>query len=278
VKRHIDELYVDLAGDFHWIEPLTLSGQLSVGLGQADGAFSFHAGADLSTGVAGHLIGDWKIVSRSPYMVESQLYVNQQLVYQAALNNPFINEIGLGWKWEEQKLEAGVKWLVFDNYIYFDSSSFPAQLNESFSLQRFYASKEFDFNWIAVKGSFYWQPQPPAELAVPEIGYTATLYGRVNVFNKKVQLMPGIDMMYHDGFTGVSYFPVNGAYHLTGRDPIPDYFRIDAALGLQIKFIKLFVRMEDLEGLFEDRILYEADVYPHYRGYFRIGVEAGFFN
>ena len=277
-ERHINELYVDLAGDFNWVEPLTLSGQLSLGLGQADGVFSFQADADLSTGVAGHLLGNWSIVSRNPYMVESQLYVNQQLVYKVELNNPFINEIGVGWKWEKQHLEAGIKWLVFDNYIYFDSTSFPKQLNESFSLRRLYMSKDFDFRWIGLKGSFYWQPQPPAELAIPEIGYTATMYSRINLFKKKVQLMPGVDVMYHGGFDGISYFPVNGRYHLTGGPSIPDYFRIDVALGLQIKFLKIFARMEDFVGLFEDRVLYEADYYPHYRGYFRIGIQAGFFN
>lgn len=90
--------------------------------------------------------------------------------------------------------------------------------------------------------------------------------------------MPGVDVMYHGGFDGISYFPVNGSYHLTGGPSIPDYFRIDVALGLQIKFLKIFARMEDFVGLFEDRVLYEADYYPHYRGYFRIGIQAGFFN
>jgi len=277
-ERHINEFYVDLAGDFNWIEPLTLSGNLSLGLGQADGAFSFHADADLATGVVGHLVGDWSIMARNPYMVESQLYVNQQLVYQTALRNPFINEIGLAWKWEEQKLEAGVKWMVFDNYIYFDTSSFPVQLDGSFSLRRLFIAKEFDFRWIGVKGNFFWQPDPPGELAIPEIGYSASLYSRINLFKKKVQLMPGADVLYHGGFEGISYFPVNGQYHLTGGPSIPDYFRVDVALGLQIKFLKLFARMEDFVGLFKDRVLYQADFYPHYRGYFRIGAEASFFN
>ncbi len=278
MKRHINELYVDLAGDFNWVEPLTLSGQLSLGLGQADGAFSFQANADLATGILGHVVGDWSIMARNPYMVESQLYVNQQLVYQTSLRNPFINEIGLAWKWEEQKFEAGIKWLVFDNYIYFDTSSFPVQLDGSFSLRRFFISKAFDFKWLGLKGNFFWQPNPPKELAIPDLGYSASMYGRINLFKKKVQFMPGVDVMYHDGFEGITYFPVNGSYHLTGGPTIGDYFRLDVAIGLQIKFLKIFARMEDFAGLFKDRALYDANYYPHYRGYFRIGVEAGFFN
>ena len=240
--------------------------------------FHFHAKADLATGIAGHLVGDWSIMTRNPYMVESQLYVNQQLVYQVSLRNPFMNEVGLSWKWEEQKLEAGIKWLVFDNYIYFDTSSFPVQLDGSFSLRRFFISKEFDFRWIGVEGNFFWQPKPPEELAIPAIGYSASLYGRINLFKKKVQLMPGADVLFHNGFAGISYFPVNGSYHLTEGPSIPDYFRVDVALGLQIKFLKIFARMEDFVGLFKDRVLYQADYYPHYHGYFRIGAEASFFN
>jgi len=277
-ERHINELYVDLAGEFNWIKPLNISGQLSLGLGQADGAFSFHAEADLATGVAGHIVGDWSIMSRNPYMVESQLYVNQQLIYQVSLRNPFTNEIGVAWDWKEQQLQTGVKWLVFDNYIYFDSTTFPVQVEGSFSLKRFFISKQFDYKWIGLKGSLFWQPDPPVKLAIPSLGYTASLFGRINIFNKKVELMPGVDVTYHDGFDGFTYFPVNGSYHFTGGPSIPDYFRIDAGLGLQIKFLKVFARIEDFVGLFKDRVLYEADYYPHYRGYFRIGAEAGFFN
>jgi len=54
---------------------------------------------------------------------------------------------------------------------------------------------------------------------------------------------------------------------------------------VHINFLKAFVRMDDLialTGIWQEevnkRVLYQADFYPHYRGYFRIGIEAGFFN
>ena len=90
--------------------------------------------------------------------------------------------------------------------------------------------------------------------------------------------MPGADITYNGGFNGISYFPVNGRYHLTNGADIPESFRIDLGIGLQIRFIKAFARMEDFVGLFKDRLLYQADLYPHYRGYFKFGIEAGFFN
>jgi hypothetical protein len=91
-------------------------------------------------------------------------------------------------------------------------------------------------------------------------------------------VMPGVDVTYHKGFSGVSYFPVSGTYHLTYGPAIPDYLRVDAGLGFQIRFLKFFARIEDFAGLFKTRVLYQADFYPHYRGYFRLGIEASFFN
>jgi hypothetical protein len=277
-QRNINEFFLNIAGTFQWIEPLKLTGNLSLGLGQADGAFSFDARADLKTGNFGHLLGYWSVVNRSPYLVESTLYSTQLPVYQTDFLNPFTSEIGVTWDLTKQQLQAGVKWLVYDNYIFFDSIAFPQQIGESFSLRRIFLTKAFDFKRVGMKGSIFWQPDTKEELAVPELWYSASLYGRINIFNKKVVLMPGADFIYNGGFAGISYFPVNGRYHLTYGSSIPDAFRMDVGLGLQIKFIKAFVRFEDFIGLFGDRVLYQADFYPHYRGYFRIGVEAGFFN
>jgi hypothetical protein len=277
-ERKINEFYVDGRGDFQWVEPLVLYGDFSLGLGQAEGAFSFKVGADLQTGLFGKLSGYWAATSRQPYLIESKLFVTQSPVYAYDFQHPLTNDVGVTWTLEKQLLEAGIKWLVFDHYIYFDSLRFPVQLENSISLRRIYLSKAFDYKSFGIKGSAFWQPDPAAELAVPEWWFTASAYGRISVFDKKLMLMPGIDVAYNGGFTGISYFPVNGVYHLTGRDPIPEAFRVDMGLNLRINFIKAFFRFEDVVGLFKDRVLYQADYYPHYRGYFRIGFEAGFFN
>ncbi|HEX5113217.1 MAG TPA: putative porin [Saprospiraceae bacterium] len=275
---NINEFFLDASGEFHWVEPLTLGGVVSLGVGQGKGIFSVRAFGDLQIGPLGHLAGHWYAQSRHPYLVESTLYVTQQLVYDFDYKNPFSSEIGVSWINEKQDLDAGIKWLVYDNYIYFDTVPVPQQLSGSFSQKQFYVSKGFDFKFIGCKGSWIWQPDTKAELALPENMFSASLYARAWLFNRRLMIMPGFDLIYYSQYAGSSYFPVNGVYHLTGRDPIPDYFRLDAGFGLNINFIKAYFRMQDIVGLFEDRALYQADYYPHYRGYFRFGLAVEFFN
>lgn len=276
--RKIHELYLDVNGFFHWITPLQLQGDLSFGLGQAQGAFSFRASGDLDIGPLGSLHGHWHILSRKPWMVETTMYVNQHPVYQESFRNPFTNEISVSWKIDEQQFIAGASWIVYDQYIWFDSIPVPRQIDGAFSLRRFFVSKGFDFKWIGLNGRLIWQPDVRTELAIPDLIWQAGLYGRIRLFERKLTIMPGVDVMHHSGFAGVSYFPVTGVYHLTGSDPVPDYMRLDVALGIHIRFLKIFARMEDLVGLLEDRAQYQTDRYPHFRGYFRLGIEAGFFN
>ncbi|MEP6646439.1 MAG: putative porin [Saprospiraceae bacterium] len=278
ISRNISELFWEGTGDFHWIKALELKGEFSLGLGQANGSYLFRASGVLNSGVVGRFSGYWSFASRKPYMVETSLFVDQTQIYQSHFNNPFTNDIGVRWDWENQHLHAGINWLIFDNYIYFDTAGLPAQISNSFSLKRFYAGKEFNLPWIGLKGQVVWQPDAKEELAIPNLLYTAGFYGRIKIFEKKVTLLPGVDVTFHDAYHGITYFPVNGRYHLTNGQNIPEYFRIDAALGMRIRFIKAFVRMEDIAGLWEKRVLYQADYYPHYSGYFRIGIEAGFFN
>lgn len=276
--KNIAELYLEADGVFNWIKPLVLQGGFSLGLGQAQGAFAFNAEADLQIGPLGYVRGAWSLAVRKPALMESSLYVNQTLIYKQDFQNPFMSDFGVSWHIPKQQVEMGVKWIVYDNYIYFDSLSFPQQISGSFSLRRFSLSKSFDFKSLGIRASLFWHPDPREELALPKLWYTASLYGKVRILEQKVTLLPGIDVTYNDGFVGSTYFPVNGQFRLTGQAPIPDYFRIDMGLGLQIRFIKAFVRMEDFVGLFKKRVLYQAEIYPHYRGYLRIGLEASFFN
>lgn len=278
LERRITEMYWDASGRFNWIESLELKGTMSLGLGQASGSFLFHAEGALNTGLLGRLEGHWSILTRRPHMVESQLFVNQQLIYNHDFQNPFSTEVGVGWNWEKQNLKAGIKWIVFDNYIFFNADRMPGQFDQSFSLRRFYASKVFDFKWVGFSGNLIWQPEARAELAIPDLMYKASFYGKIKMFRKRLKVMPGIDLTYHDGYSGVGYFPVTGRFHLTGDHPIPDYFRVDAGIVIHINFLKAFVRIEDLHGFWEDRVLYQAELYPHYPAYFRLGLETSFFN
>lgn len=278
LQRNINEFYLEASGVFQWVKPLILKGDLSLGLGQADGNFSFKAGADLNMGEIGHLLGYWSVLSRQPYMVESSLYVTQLPIYDFEYRNPFVNEIGVTWDVRNQQLQAGANWLVFDNFIYFDSMSFPRQVEESFSLKRLSLTKRFDAKNFGIKGSAFWQPNPRAELAIPEWWFTASTYGQIRIMDQKVTLISGVDVTYNGGFTGISYFPINGSYHLTDGPVVNEAFRLDMGLGLQIKFLRAFFRMEDVVGLFKDRALFQANYYPLYHGYFRFGLEASFFN
>lgn len=276
--RKINELYLDASGEFHWIEPVRLKGKLSVGLGQAKGTFGFQADGAVQTGFLGALEGYYSIVKRHPYTIESRLRINQQIVYNTSFADPVFHQFGASWNWSKQLLRAGINWFVFDNYIYFNENRMPAQITESFSLRQLFAEKTFDFRWIGIKGNFIWQPDARRELAMPDLIYTASLYGRTKIFKKKLVVMPGVDLTYHDQFAGVGYFPAVGHYYLNGGPDIPDYFRVDAVVGIHINFLKVFVRMEDVVGLWEKRVLYQADYYPHYPGYFRIGISTGFYN
>ncbi len=278
IERKINELYADASAVFHWVEPLMLRGDLSVGLGKASGSYSFQAKGDLDAGLLGHFKGSWLLQNRQPYLVESRWFVNQLPVYQEDFDHVFKTDIGVSWEIEKLDFEAGISWKVWDGFIYFDTLALPRQITESFSIKQFFVSKGVDLKWVGLNGTLVLQPDARREMAIPERMVNASLYGRFKVFDRKLTVMPVFDFTYYSEYDGISYFPVNGVYHLTGNESIPDYVRFDAGIGINVNFIKAYVRMEDFPGFVLDRALYQADFYPHFHGYFRIGVEAGFFN
>lgn len=278
INFHINELFWNAQAKFQWVKPFILKGGLSLGLADAGGSFKFSAESILNTGVAGHLSAHYTLIQRKPFAVESRLFVNQVPIYDHAFNDVTQNEFGVQWQWEEQDLLAGFNWIIFDNYIYFDSFPRPVQLGESFSSRQIFLKKSFDFGWFGIHGHLIWQPDSREELMIPDLLGFGGLYGKFRLFKQKLTVMPGMDLIYHKGFSGVGYFPVTGQYYKTFAESIPDYVRVDAGVNLHIHFLKAFLRIEDLQGLWDQRVLYQADFYPHYPGYLRLGVEASFFN
>ena len=106
-KRNLNELYFESQGEFQWVEPLRLKGNLSIGLGKATSNYSFSASAELNTSILGVLNGHWRIQSRQPYLFESKLFVSQIQVYSNSFRNPFSSEIGVEWDFPKQDLKAG---------------------------------------------------------------------------------------------------------------------------------------------------------------------------
>lgn len=276
--RKLQELFFDAGAEFQWVEPLKLKGTLSFGLGQARGTYSFKAEGFLNTKVAGLLVGYYSILKRHPYTIESRLYVSQQLVYNSSFSDPLYQEFGVGWNWPKQMLQAGIKWFVFDEFIYFGEDKLPHQISGTFSLRQFYAKKTFEIKGFGAHGHIVWQPDVRREMIMPELMYQAGVYGRLKLFKRRLTFMPGIDITYYDEMPGHSYFPLTGKYHLTDGANIPDYFRVDAVAAIKINFLKAFVRVDDLAGLRENRVIYTSDFYPNYPGYLRIGLSTEFFN
>src|SRR5690606_20362900 len=122
----------------------------------------------LNTKVIGEFSGNWKIQNRRASMIESAVFINEIPVYRNDLKNPFTQEISVWWGWKKQSLKGGVEWLLFNNYIYFDSLRMSQQVEQLISLQRFSVRKNFDFRVIGLGGSAIWQPNPDARLAIPD--------------------------------------------------------------------------------------------------------------
>lgn len=277
-QRNRTELYLESTGDFQWISALQLKGQLSIGLGSASGNYRLHADGTLDLASLGKLKGGWSVISRSPSLMETRLFINQIKVYENDFSNPFHTTFHVMWENEKHAFSAGITWTVLDNYIYFDASYQPLQLTSGFSLRQFAAYKEFDLGWFGARAGLRWQPDPKTELALPETMFEAGINGRIGLFQKKVILLPDLNVTYFDTYAGLGYFPVNGIFYLTNAASIPSYLRVDAGVAMKINFLTIFVQMQDIEGLFQDRVLYQADLYPHFRGYLRVGCKAGFFN
>ncbi len=143
-----------------------------------------------------------------------------------------------------------------EQYIYFDTNSIPRQSAKGTKIISLNAKKTFHvWKFIIQNQAIYHQVSNENILHLPRwILYNSTRFNQ-NIFFKEtggnIQFQIGFDLSYFTPYHGYSYNPVINQFYLQKENKMGDYLFADAYLGMKIKRLRFFLKMNHInEGWF----------------------------
>lgn len=219
---------------------------------------------------------NYKLTTPAPLY---QQYYSNHVAWYNYFKQTQLQHLSLSWKSQLHHFEAGLHAASINNYVYFDTTSVPAQHRSPLLVAA--ANIAYDLK----AGRWHWYTKLIAQYTTePEIvnlpllsGYSTIYYFRP-LFDAGVPTMIGIETFYNTPFYRESYNPVTAVFYSENNATTGDYPFVNAYLNFNLKKAIVFFKVEQLADYLTDYSYFSATNFPETTTAFKFGVVWRFFD
>lgn len=239
--------------------------------GNYAGSFSLKAavGKDI-TSKTGSISADFEQqLNDAPY--NFRIYQNDFYQRSGDYNKESITRIGVRYRNDFLKLDAGFKNYLVSNFIYLNRQQHFDQFSDAFNISQLWLRKVFSFGiWILDNELAYQQKAGNSPANIPAFMGRHQLSVETFLFGNALKIASGIDLRWHTPYEPAGYSPFfNRFYYQT------DYLATNAPeaavfFNFKIKRFRAFVMGDQLQSLFTKNYI-AAPGYPAQNAMIRFG-------
>ena len=234
-----------------------------------------------------HVEGGLKFLSLSRSMISyepsltQQAYVSNHYWWRNSFNKSLADQtaVHLNRKFAGQDLKLDVAYNRITNYIYFNQSAEPEQLNRtmqlfSATLHHHYVWRNFHFDHILA----YTNTRDAPVIRVPTWLVNSKIYYEGSIFREALFGQIGVDTYLTSPYFANRYAPVTQQFYLQNDYQTSFYPVVDLFLTADIKAVNLFVKLQHANEQLLAPGYIVTPLYPGMRRSFVFGVKWIFFD
>lgn len=203
-------------------------------------------------------------------------YASSYYTWDRSFNPTKISSTELTLKIPSINLELIGGFKLIDNFLFFNEKSLPDQSVLSNSLYYATVNKKIKlWHFIFINNYTIQQVANELNYRIPtHVLFNSSFFEHnINFFTGgKIFLQTGFDIRYHSAFYANAYNQSLGVFYLQNQKKIADYPMIDAFLKMKIKEAGLFVKIENLMNLIDNRNTYNTPYYLYNEWLLRLGI------
>lgn len=232
-------------------------------------------------GILGYLEGQALFQRYQPNLIDRQLYVSWDRVWDYNLIFQQIQELNFGgsYTYKIDKKGWGINFKgellnhTLTNWVYYDSSQVH-QADESINILQLKLQGNFKIWKIHLDNQVVWQPVLAGQqyFRVPQFLFKHNVYLQSYLFKKSMLAKIGVLFYYHTPYKADGYAPLTGTFYnqnrfVTNMDP-----RLDLYVSFRIWQFRFYIRGENLLNFVYQRNYFTAYRHPVTNFVVRFGI------
>lgn len=271
-RTSINDVSLKFNGIINFKKDININAKAVLGLGNNAGTFTVDGGTEIKLGKFINLNADVSFFRSQVAWRFSLLRLNDLDFYNNNFDKPFGSTISAGINFNPLKLSVKVGQSLINNYLYFDSLSQPKQFGSIFSHNYISISHKLKFWKIGFENDILIQNINEDLVALPTQMIRSNLYFESLIFKKNLLLRIGAELRYLPKFETPVFNPVLGNYYKGSSVGKDDYLLGDIyILGQVAGKFRIFVKIENANAMFVQKINYMAYRSPQFGNYLRLG-------
>ncbi len=209
----------------------------------------------------------------NPSLIQQSYFISQTPIWRNQFRKSLESNLGAKYSSEKWDLEAGVRYHVFNNYLYYDTLGQAAQTNRALNIIQLFARKDFQFGKFNFENKIAFQLLPNRFIDLPAFVARHSIFYESIFFKKKSMLARiGIDLRYNSPYFANSYLPQSGQFYLQNTDRFYYYPVVDVFLNAKVKRFKMSFKVENMTQLILQKSYLTSIYYPGSDWVFKFGI------
>jgi hypothetical protein len=177
------------------------------------------------------------------------------------------------------RLNAGIEYFLLNNYVALSQDATPHQSNQSISVLKISASKDFRFNIVGIDTKIAYQVASEDEfIRLPEIIGKAAIFVTLPLFKGATTIQPGFEIFYNTSYFADAYMPALRSFYAQSDKEIGNFIYADFFFNFRVKRARMFFKYSHFNALFGPYNYYAVPSYPLMDAGFRFGISWKFFD
>lgn len=201
-----------------------------------------------------------------------QYYYSNHFIWDNNFDKKNTAKVKFEFSIPNRKFKVELAYAQLGNYIYFDTSAYPVQLETALNVISVRGQKEFKIGKFHTLNKVVWQLADNDEaVSIPEL----TLYHNLYLdwhYKTAMHMHVGYELYYSTEFDALSFMPATGQFYQKREMKSGDFPIINIFADIRIQSVLLFIKFENVGFKFlNNRYYYLANNYPLNPTIFKFG-------
>ena len=218
------------------------------------------------------LIGDLEIQRFQPNLTEKSWRINNDEFWTNNFKDPLFLQMGRAMEQSYLWWKIGLNNYVLNNWIYYNATAVPEQLENVEIVLSIFAEKYFKFGKWRTFHYLLYQESSNAAIPLPQLYAKTGIYLSTFIFKKAMLFQPGLDLRWNSKYKVPGYFPLSNQFYVQDEFDLGNVPLVDLFLNFKVSSFRAFVKMENITSFFSDKVYFQSALYPYFDAEFRLGI------